>query len=204
MTPSFIVTGTDTGLGKTVVSAMYTLGLGMNYYKPIQSGIEDETDREAIKRMTGLSDDRVMQDGIRLTEPLSPHRSAELDGVDIDIAAVAPKGDNLLIEGAGGLMVPVNRQTLYIDVFADWGLPCVLAARTGLGTINHTLLSLEAMRKRGIEIIGVAFVGDDNPDNMKTISEMGDVKALGRVPMMDDITPDKLQTVFIENFGGKL
>ena len=204
MTPSFIVTGTDTGLGKTVVSAMYTLSLGMNYYKPIQSGIEDETDREAVKRMTGLGDDRVMQDGIRLMNPLSPHRSAELDGVDIDIAAVAPKGDNLLVEGAGGLMVPVNRQTLYIDAFANWGLPVVLASRTGLGTINHTLLSLEAMRKRGIEIIGVAFVGDDNPDNMKTISEMGDVKALGRVPMMDDITPDKLQTVFIENFGGKL
>ena len=201
---SFLVTGTDTGLGKTVVSAMYTLGLGVNYYKPIQSGIEDETDREAIKRMTGLGDDRVLKDGIRLTNPLSPHRSAELDGVDIDIDTVAPKGDNLLVEGAGGLMVPVNRQTLYIDVFADWGLPVVLASRTGLGTINHTLLSLEAMRKRGLEIVGIAFIGDDNPDNMKTISEMGDVKVLGRIPMMDDITPDKLQTVFQENFGGTL
>ncbi|MEG3619552.1 dethiobiotin synthase [Magnetovibrio sp. PR-2] len=204
MTQSFIVTGTDTGLGKTVVSAMYTLGLGMTYYKPIQSGIEDETDREAVQRMTGLGDDRVLADGIRLTQPLSPHRSAELDGVEIDINAVAPKGDNLLVEGAGGLMVPVNRQTLYIDVFADWGLPVVLTSRTGLGTINHTLLSLEALRKRGIQILGVAFIGDDNPDNMKTISEMGGVKVLGRVPMMDNITPGALKTVFQDNFGGTL
>jgi dethiobiotin synthetase len=89
-------------------------------------------------------------------------------------------------------------------VFADWGLPVVLAARTGLGTINHTLLSLEALRKRNIGILGIAFIGDDNPDNIRTISEIGDVSPLGRVPMMDDITPDALQTVFQDNFGGTL
>ncbi len=201
---SFIVTGTDTDLGKSVVAAMYTLGLGMKYYKPIQSGTEDETDRQAIKRMTGLGDDRVLEDGIVLSQPLSPHRSAELDNVEIDLSTIVPNQEGLVVEGAGGLMVPVNRQTLYIDVFAEWKLPVVLASRTGLGTINHTLLSLEAMRKRDIEILGVAFVGDDNPDNMRTISEMGDVKVLGRVPIMETINADALSQVFTENFGGAL
>ncbi|MCW8916308.1 MAG: dethiobiotin synthase [Magnetovibrio sp.] len=201
---SFIVTGTDTDLGKSVVAAMYTLGLGMNYYKPIQSGTEDETDRQAIKRMTGLGDDRVLDDGVVLSQPLSPHRSAELDNVEINVESIAPNREGLVVEGAGGLMVPVNRQTLYIDVFAEWKLPVVLASRTGLGTINHTLLSLEAMRKRGIKILGVAFVGDDNPDNIRTISEMGDVKVLGRVPMMDSINAETLSQVFSDNFGGSL
>lgn len=202
-----IVTGTDTGIGKTVVAAMLTLGLGANYFKPVQSGSEDETDRNAVKRMTGLGDERILADAVTLTQPLSPHRSAELDEVKIDLAALTPPTDldrPLVVEGAGGLMVPVDRQTLYIDLFAQWGLPVVLTARTGLGTINHTLLSLEALRKRNIEIIGVAFVGDDNPDNMRTISEMGEVKVLGRVPMLETIDADVLHRVFTENFGGAL
>ena len=200
-----IVTGTDTGIGKTMISAMLTLALGATYFKPVQSGTEDETDRDAVKRMTGLGDDRILANAVTLSEPLSPHRSAELDGVEIDLNALTPPPiDPLIVEGAGGLMVPLNRETLFIDVFGRWNLPVVLCARTGLGTINHTLLSLEALRTRNIDILGVAFVGDDNPDNIRTIAEMGDVKVLGRMPMLDRINAETLSQVFAENFGGLL
>jgi len=200
-----IVTGTDTGIGKTVLSAMLTLAFGATYFKPVQSGTEDETDRDAIKRMTGLGDDRVLANAVTLTQPLSPHRSAELDGVTIDLDTLTPPSvDPLIVEGAGGLMVPLNRETLFIDLFAAWKLPVVLAARTGLGTINHTLLSLEALRARNIDILGVAFIGDDNPDNMRTIAEMGDVKVLGRMPLLQHIDAETLTQVFASNFGGSL
>ena len=200
-----IVTGTDTGIGKTVISAMLTLALGATYCKPVQSGTEEETDRNAVKRMTGLGDDRVLANAVTVSQPLSPHRSAELDGVEIDLNALTPPAiDPLIVEGAGGLMVPLNRETLFIDLFATWKLPVVLTARTGLGTINHTLLSLEALRARDIPILGVAFVGDDNPDNMRTIAEMGDVKVLGRMPMLNTIDADTLNEVFAQNFEGTL
>jgi len=201
-----IVTGTDTGIGKTVVAAMLTLGLGGVYYKPTQSGIEDGADRDTVQHLTGLSNDRILADGITLTHPLSPHRAAELDGVEIDINTLTPPQNDrpLIVEGAGGLMVPVTRETLLIDLFAKWNLPVVLTARTGLGTLNHTLLSLEALRTRKIPVLGVAFVGDDNPDNIHTIAHMGHVKILGRVPMLDTINADVLNRVFAENFGEML
>lgn len=200
---NLIITGTDTDIGKSVVAAMLTLGLNANYFKPIQSGTIDETDRQAIMRMTGLSEERILADAVTLSQPLSPHRSAELDGVEIDLSTLTPPASDrpLIIEGAGGLMVPVNRETLYIDLFKNWKLPVVLCARTGLGTINHTLLSLEALRKRGIDILGLIFIGDDNPDNMRTISEMGDVKALGHLPRLETINPDTLTQVFANNFN---
>lgn len=200
-----IVTGTDTGIGKTVISAMLTLALGATYFKPVQSGTEDETDRDAIKRMTGLGDDRVLANAITLSAPLSPHRSAELDGVEIDLNALTPPPiDPLIVEGAGGLMVPLNRETLFIDLFAAWNSPVVLCARTGLGTINHTLLSLEALRTRNIDILGVAFIGDDNRDNIRTIAEMGDVKVLGRMPLLQRIDAETLSQAFTDNFEGNL
>lgn len=198
-----IITGTDTGIGKTVVAAMLTLGLDATYFKPVQSGIEDGTDRDTVKSMTGLGDDRILTDAVTLTQPLSPHRSAELDGVEIDLDSLTPPSikNRLIVEGAGGLMVPVNRQTLYIDLFKSWNLSVVLCARTGLGTINHTLMSLEALRKRDIPILGVAFVGEDNPDNIKTISEMGNIKVLGHVPMLDPINADTLLNTFNTRFN---
>lgn len=202
-----IVTGTDTGIGKTTVAAMLTLAMDGVYYKPTQSGTEDGTDRDTVKAYTGLGDDRVLPDGVTLTEPLSPHLSAELDGVTIDLNTIAPPAHErpVIVEGAGGLMVPVTRDVLYIDLFKTWNLPVVLTARTILGTLNHTLLSIEALRTRSIDILGVAFVGDDvNPDNQRTIAEMGDVKVLGRVPVLDDINADALMNVFNTEFGGAL
>jgi len=153
--------------------------------------------------MTGLLEDRVLSSAVTLSQPLSPHRAAELDGVEIDPhALVLPAMKRpLIVEGAGGLLVPVTRAVVQADVFKTWNLPLIVCARTGLGTINHTLLSIEAARARKLDVWGVIFVGDDNADNMRTIAEMGAVKVLGRLPMLDAINADSLASTFDRHFN---
>lgn len=199
----FVITGTDTGIGKTVVSAMLTLALSATYWKPVQSGIEEETDTACVKRLTGLSGAHFLPEQYVLQAPLSPHRSAELDGVTIDPDALRiPDIDGpLLIEGAGGLMVPLTRQTLFIDVFARWQVPVILCARTGLGTINHTLLSIEALRARGVPLRGLIFIGADNPDNIATIADFSGVPILGHLPPLQTIDADALRAAFEAGFS---
>ncbi|GAA4111727.1 dethiobiotin synthase [Aminobacter aganoensis] len=203
MSQAIIVTGTDTGIGKTVFAAGLTALLDGVYWKPVQSGIEEETDSEIVARLSGLPQDRVLPEAWRLNAPLSPHRAAELDGVEIDAdkLALPPTERPLVVEGAGGLMVPVNRHTLYIDVFARWAIPVVLCARTGLGTINHTLLSIEALRSRAIPLLGVTFIGDEMADTQRTIAEMGKVRVLGRLPRLDALTPQTLAKAMQANFN---
>ena len=202
MPKTFIVSGTDTGIGKTAAAALLTLGLGAHYWKPIQSGIEDGTDTATVKALTGLPGDRFLPEAYVLNAPLSPHRSAELDGVEIDAERLSlPQIDGpLIVEGAGGLLVPVTRRLLQIDLFRGWGAPVILCARTGLGTINHTLLSIEALRTRAIPLHGLLFIGDGNPDNMRTIAELSHTRVLGRLPWLDRVDAASLGAVFAENF----
>jgi dethiobiotin synthetase len=197
-----VITGTDTGIGKTVFSAGLAGLLDGFYWKPVQSGLEGETDSEIVARLAGLPPERVLPEAYRLKSPLSPHRSAEIDGVSIEAAdlsfPVLPTP--LVIEGAGGLMVPLNRRTRFIDIFAEWRLPVILCARTALGTINHTLLSIEALRARSIPLIGVAFIGEEMADSQRTIAEFGNVSQLGRLPHLDPLTPKALREAMIANF----
>jgi len=202
MSKAYIVTGTDTGIGKTTVAAMLVLALDAVYWKPIQSGTEEGTDRQRVQALTQLPDDRLLPERYVLSQPLSPHRAAELDGIEIKAEAlVLPAFDRtLVIEGAGGLIVPVTRNKLQIDVFADWSLPIILCARTALGTINHTLLSIEALRSRHMRLHGLIFVGDDNPDNMRTIADFSGARILGHVPRLDRIGRAALLDVFARGF----
>jgi dethiobiotin synthetase len=202
MSKAYIVTGTDTGIGKTTVAAMLVLALDAVYWKPIQSGTEEGTDRQRVQALTQLPDDRLLPERYVLSQPLSPHRAAELDGIEIKAEAlVLPAFDRtLVIEGAGGLMVPVTRNKLQIDVFADWSLPIILCARTALGTINHTLLSIEALRSRHMRLHGLIFVGHDNPDNMRTIADFSGARILGLVPRLDRIDRAALLDVFARGF----
>jgi dethiobiotin synthetase len=206
MSNKCIITGTDTDIGKTVVAAMLTLALDGAYWKPIQSGIAGGVDTKAVQKMTGLPAERFLEEKYIFTEPLSPHRSAEIDEVAIDVDALTPPEYDgpLIIEGAGGLMVPLSRKNLLINVFKKWQkherIPVILVARTGLGTINHTLLSLEALWSRKIPVHGIIFVGDENADNMKTIAEFSDVKILGRLPFLDSLDADSLNAAFEDNF----
>ncbi|SCB54834.1 dethiobiotin synthase [Bradyrhizobium shewense] len=203
MNKRIVVTGTDTGVGKTVFSAGLAGLLGANYWKPVQAGVEQETDSECVRRLGGLSSDRIVPELYRLRTPASPHYSAEIDGVRVDTETLRlpDSGERqLVIEGAGGLMVPLTARTLYIDIFERWQLPVVLCARTGLGTINHSLLSIEALRKRQIRILGIAFIGERNAETESAICEIGRVRWLGRLPWLVPLTDDRLQAAFKHSF----
>ncbi|WP_425475229.1 dethiobiotin synthase [Sphingomonas silueang] len=199
---AIVVTGTDTDVGKTVFAAALTGALGARYWKPVQAGTDDGTDRMRVARLARIADDRLLPEAYALATPCSPHRAAELDGVTIDPDRLAlPATDGaLVVEGAGGVLVPIVGGFTYGDLFARWAVPVVLVARTALGTINHSLLSIEALRARGLPIRGVAFVGDAVPDSEATIVRLGKVRRLGRLPRLDPLTPEALAAAFAANF----
>jgi dethiobiotin synthetase len=204
MTP-LIVTGTDTGVGKTVVAAMLTLALEGVYWKPIQSGTADGTDCERVKALTGLPEARFEPERYRLSAALSPHRAAELEGIEIDPQKLdlptAAADTRLIIEGAGGVLVPITRDVLQVELFSRWRAPVVLVARTSLGTINHTLLSLEALRRRAVDVLGVIFAGDAVPDSESTIARLSGVKRLGRLPFLPALDASALLRAFDTHFN---
>lgn len=199
---AFVVTGTDTGIGKTIFSAALTGALQAHYWKPVQAGLDDGADRDHVARLAGIPANHVLPEAYRLNTPCSPHRAAEIDGVVIDLARLAlPAARPLVVEGAGGALVPVTRGTTYADVFAWWNLPVIVVARTALGTINHSLLTFEALRSRGVAVHGVAFVGDANEDSEATICAMGAVRRLGRLPMLDQLDTQSLASDFAQAFS---
>jgi dethiobiotin synthetase len=203
MSEPIVVAGTDTGIGKTVFAVGLADLLGAAYWKPVQSGLEGETDSQTAARLGGLSHDRILPEAYRLKTPASPHHAAAIDGVRIEAEALSVpdvSGRRLVIEGSGGLMVPLDGRTLYIDVFARWQMPVVLCARTTLGTINHSLLSIEALRNRGIELLGVAFIGASHPESERAICEIGNVRRLGRLPPISPLTRGTLRTAFASSF----
>jgi len=205
VTRPIVVTGTDTGIGKTVFAAALAGALDGYYWKPIQSGLADETDSDAVRRLSGLAAERILPERHRLSTPASPHLAAEIDGVAIDAEGLDPPATPrpLVIEGAGGLLVPLTREVTYIDVFARWRAPLVLCARTTLGTINHTLLSIEAIRARGIPLLGVAFIGDENASSEDIIAALGRTRRLGRLPPLTPLTEESLKAAFAEGFDVK-
>ena len=205
MMQAIVVTGTDTDVGKSVFAAGLVALLDGYYWKPVQAGLNGETDADIVQRLSGLAPDRVLPEVYRLTTAASPHLAAERDGVDIDIEslATAPALDQsraVVIEGAGGLLVPLSRRHLQIELFARWRAPVVLIASTRLGTINHSLLSIEALKRRQIPLLGIAFVGKENPDSERTICEMGGVLRLGRLPIIDPLNKETLRDAFAANF----
>ena len=171
----------------------------------MQAGLGGHTDSAVVRRLSGLTDERVLPEAWALSSPASPHLAAERDSVSIDPHALSlpSLARPLIIEGAGGLMVPLTRDVLFIDVFARWQAPVVLCARTILGTLNHTLLSLEALRRRAIPVLGVALIGDPHPDNERTLREMGQVLVLGRLPRLDPLNAKSLKTAFAAAFQRK-
>ncbi len=198
---TIVVTGTDTDIGKTVFAAGLTAALGARYWKPVQAGLADGSDAASVVTL-GVPADHVLPEAYRLTTPCSPHLAAEIDDVTIDPERLTlPEVYGpLVVEGAGGVMVPVTRDLIFADLFARWGKPVVLVARTGLGTINHSLLSIEALRSRGVPILGIAFIGDAVEDSEATIAALGKVRRLGRLPRLDPLNAVTLAEAFAANF----
>ncbi|MFA5899357.1 MAG: dethiobiotin synthase [Hyphomicrobium sp.] len=205
MRSGIVVAGTDTDVGKTVFAAALVGALGAVYWKPVQAGLAGETDCEAVQRLAAAPDERVLPEVYRLSTAASPHLAAERDGIEIDIerleALPGSVGKPIIIEAAGGLLVPLTRSVLQIDLFPRWQLPVVLVASTRLGTINHSLLSIEALKRRGIPLLGVAFVGDENADSERTIAELSGVRRLGRLPRLDLLDAASLRTAFAAGFS---
>lgn len=197
MRKGYIVTGTDTGVGKTVFAAGLVTALGADYWKPVQAGLDEATDSETVKLLAG-ADATILPEAYRLTTPCSPHEAARLDGVEIEPARLAlPEGAGpLVVEGAGGVLAPFGEGLLAADLFALWGLPVILVARTSLGTISHSLLSLEALRARGLTVAGVAFIGTGNAASEAAIIRYGDCRHLGRLPLIDPLNAATLATAF--------
>ena len=204
--PRFFVTGTDTGVGKTVVSAILTAGLGAVYWKPVQSGLEGVTDTEWMRRVTGLPEAHFVPETYRLQHPLSPHAAAALEEVCIELERFqVPDMDPstyLIVEGAGGIMVPLNAQHTLLDLMKRLEFPVLLVARSGLGTINHTLLSIEQLRRHHIEVLGVVLNGDKNPGNRMAIEHYGKVSVLAEIENLTQIDRQSMPALFSSYFGG--
>ena len=190
---SVFVCGTDTGVGKTIVSAallkLYSDVPGLAYWKPVQTG--DDDDRATVARLSGVAEERLFPNSYRFSEPLSPHRAAELEDGHIvldrlleDLARYRATGP-VIVEGAGGLLVPLNRRVTWLDFLKLAQLPVVIVARTALGTINHSLLTAKTLGAAGIARIGFVFCGPDNPDNIRTIMQFTDLPALAQFEYKD-------------------
>ena len=199
----FVVTGTDTDIGKTVFAAALAGALGASYWKPVQAGLDGGSDATRVAALSGLARDKILDEAYRLETPCSPDRAATLDGVTIDVDRLVPPTvpGPLVIEGAGGVMVPLTETVVFADLFARWRLPVVLVARTTLGTINHSLLSIEALRRRDVPILGVAFIGDPVPHSEEAIMRLGGVKRLGRLPILPTLDAASLRAAFATGFA---
>lgn len=179
----------------------------LRYWKPVQTGIEQDDDTAAVLRLSGVGADRVLNDGVRLARPLSPHLSAALAHTAISLAPLMDlawsQGDatRWVVEGAGGVLVPLNEHDLMVDLIVVLGLPALVVARSGLGTINHTLLTIEALRARAVPLAGVVMVGESNPDNRVAIETRGHVTVVGELPVLDPLTSNALQAA-ATGFGG--
>ena len=210
----FVITSTGTDVGKTVFAAGLCGLIGADYWKPVQSGLagnvpndgadrplgaaQPGTDRAEVERLSGA---RTHPEAVLLREALSPHRAAELQGVVLEPHTWAiPDARDLVIEGAGGALVPVTREVLYADLFARWQVPVIVVCATGLGTISHSLTALESLRARGVPVHGVAFVGPANDDNMATIGQIAQVRVLGRLPILDRLDRDSLSAAMQAGF----
>jgi dethiobiotin synthetase len=196
----FFVTGTDTGVGKTLVCAVLMKGLEAVYWKPIQSGVEELTDMDWLRNATGLPDTHFMPEAYRLTRPLSPHAAAEIDGVRISLNSLKlPQTghfQHLIVEGAGGVLAPLNERHYIKDLIKHLNLPVLLVARSTLGTINHTLLSLQCLRQAGIDVLGVVMNGPRNQINRRAIEFYGNVNVCAEVDILPKVTPQTLVNAF--------
>jgi len=186
------VTGIGTDVGKTVVSAILTEALEADYWKPVQAGDLEFSDSININSLISNTKTIIHPEGIKLTQPMSPHAAAEIDDVKIQLNNFeSPQTqNNLIIEGAGGLMVPLNDKDLIVDLIQQLDVEVVLVSQNYLGSINHTILSLEVLKTRGLNVIGIIFNGNENRETEKYILNYSGLKCLGRIKQHSTINKD--------------
>ena len=204
----FFVTGTDTNVGKTVLSALLIAGLDAIYWKPVQTGTNEGTDRETVMRLAGIPPSRTREESYRFEPPVSPHLAARWAGVRIDLGKICrpevEPGTRLVAEGAGGVMAPINETEMMIDLMRHLELPVLVAARSTLGTINHTLLTLAQLERGGIEVGGVVMIGPENADNREAIERYGRRPVVGTIPWLESIDREGLIEIFHARFDARV
>lgn len=197
MTKKYFVTGIGTEIGKTVTSAILTEHLKADYWKPIQSGDLHQSDTSKVKNLISNNQTVFHGEAYQLKQPFSPHYSAELDDVKIDLNSInlPETQNNLIVEGAGGLMVPLNNHDLIIDLIEKLGLEVILVSKNYLGSINHTLLSVEALKSRGIPIAGIVFNGEKNESTENIIIKMTGLKVIANIPPLSKIDKQGIKSI---------
>ena len=196
----FIVCGTDTDIGKTLISSFFVRGLSSSYWKPIQSGIESQTDSETVEKLAKVSKEKIIKEAYIFTKPLSPHWAAEIDQktINFDKLRLPKVQGSLIVETAGGLMVPITRNFLQIDQIKRWELPVILVCKSSLGTLNHTLLSIEALKRRNIKILGLVVNGEKHLDNPKTLVDFSGIPLITEFPFIKKIDSNNLDILWKE------
>ncbi len=203
----FIICGTDTDIGKTLISSFFVRGLNSFYWKPIQSGIESQTDSQIVETLAQVSQDKIIKEGYVFSKPVSPHWAAEIDKktINFDMLRLPKVKGSLVIETAGGLMVPITRNFLQIDQIKRWNLPVILVCKSSLCTLNHTLLSVEALKHRNIEILGLVINGEKHLDNPKTLVELSNIPLITEFPYIKQVDSNNFDILWKElNIKNKL
>jgi dethiobiotin synthetase len=206
VTSDVFITGTDTSVGKTLLSALLVAALNRKYWKPIQTGAREGTDREAVIKLAGVPPDQTYRESYIFDPPVSPHLAAKAQGATIDFTKIQrPASESpIVIEGAGGVFVPINDQAFMLDLMRHFAVPVILAARTTLGTINHTLLSVFAIRDAALPLRGVVMIGKENVENRLAIERYGNVPVIGSIPWLDTIDRPTLVSIFDQKFDSEL
>ncbi len=196
----FIICGTDTDIGKTLISSFFVRGLNSFYWKPIQSGIESQTDSKTVETIAKVSREKIIKEAYVFTKPLSPHWASEIDQktINFDMLRLPDVRGSLIVETAGGLMVPITRNFLQIDQIKQWNLPVILVCKSSLGTLNHTLLSIEALKRRNIEILGLVVNGEKHLDNPKTLVEFSGIPLITEFPYIKKIDSNNFDILWEE------
>jgi len=203
MQGAIAVMGIHTGIGKTIVSAIITEALQADYWKPVQAGSLDETDSMLVSSLVSNMNTRVLDEVFRLMQPMSPHAAARIDGVNIELKnIVLPATDNfLVVETAGGIHSPLNDEATMVDLVTHLNLPCVLVVQHYLGSINHSLLSIEVMQKRNVQLKGIIINGDGNKASEDFITSYSKVPILARIPNIENINSKTIKKIAAENIA---
>lgn len=194
MSRKIFVTGIGTDVGKTIVSAVLTQALEADYWKPIQAGSLDDSDSMKVENLVSNPKTKVHKEAFLLQEPASPHWSAKLEGISIsmDKLSIPKTENNLVIEGAGGIMVPINETQTISDVIKYFKTPVVLVSSHYLGSINHTLISVKTLKNEGIELLGIVFSGKENKESERIIKSLSGVINTYNLPFIGDLSKEKI------------
>lgn len=188
------IAGIHTGIGKTIVSAVIAEALAADYWKPVQAGELENSDTLIVSKLISNGLSRVHTEAARLTQPLSPHAAANIDNISIDYKNFTfPETDNILIiETAGGIHSPMNDEATMVDFISHYNLPVILVSNNYLGSINHTLMSVEVMKARGINLLGIIINGDRNNDSETFIEQYSKLPIITHIPQLEELTHENI------------